>query len=143
MTQQLRVEEKRAGGSRRRNAELGRTSKGVFDQLVSFRNPLTSERLGAHLDRNDIDNLLALRLSETKAALLERHLASCDECLDLLLLTLEERTSSRGCRAALKKLHAAKSRIGLYRFRDGPRSGPSARAVIGSRRRSHLPLRRS
>jgi len=75
--------------------ELGRTSKGVFDQVVSFRNPSTSERLGAHLDRNDIDNLLALRLSETKAALLERHMASCDKCLDLLLRKLEERTSSR------------------------------------------------
>jgi PilZ domain-containing protein len=94
VTQHLRFGEKRPQDSPVQRG-LDRTSKGVFDQVVSFRNPLTSERLGPHLDRNDIDNLLALRLSETKAALLERHLASCDECLDLLLRTLEERASSR------------------------------------------------
>jgi hypothetical protein len=94
VTQHMRFEEKGSQDSAAQR-KLDGTSKGAFDQVVSFRNPLTSERLGAHLDRNDIDNLLALRLSETKAALLERHLASCDECLDLMLLTLEERASSR------------------------------------------------
>lgn len=55
-----------------------------------------------HLNRNDVENLLQLRLSDTKASLLERHLASCDQCLDLLLLALEERAavSATGHRAA-------------------------------------------
>jgi hypothetical protein len=70
-----------------------RAPKGLFDQAVSFRHRVETHGLTAHVDRTDIDNLLRLRLSETKAALLERHLASCDQCQDLVLRILEERVT--------------------------------------------------
>jgi PilZ domain len=94
VSKNIRFAEKRPADSPERRA-LGRASKSVFHQVVSFRDPVTREHLGAHVDRYDIDNLLRLRFSETKAALLERHLASCDQCLDLVLRTLEERASFR------------------------------------------------
>jgi hypothetical protein len=72
----------------------GRTSEGAIHEVVGFRHPVKTERLGVHLDRYDVDNLLKLRLSETRTALLERHLASCDQCLDLVLRTLDDRASS-------------------------------------------------
>jgi PilZ domain len=64
------------------------TSKGMLNHRAE------TASLGAHLNRSDIDNLLRLKLSETKAALLERHMMSCDQCLDLLLRELEERAPS-------------------------------------------------
>jgi hypothetical protein len=93
VTQHITFGEKRSEDSPERRAS-GRASKGAFDQVVSFGHPEKTESLGAHLDRTDVDHLLGLRLSETKTALLERHLASCDQCLDLVLRTLEDRASS-------------------------------------------------
>jgi hypothetical protein len=93
VTQHIHFGEKRSEDSPERRA-FGRPSKGSFDQVVRSPHPVKRERLGAHVDRNDIDNLLGLRLSETKTALLERHLVSCDQCLDLVLRTLEDRASS-------------------------------------------------
>ena len=83
VTQHVRWGEKRPADSEKR--AVSRSSNPA--------EAVKPEHLGTHVDRNDINNLLGLRLSETKAALLERHLASCDQCLDLVLLTLEERAS--------------------------------------------------
>jgi PilZ domain len=66
-------------------------SKGVFHQVVDSRHAAETAGSEDHLNRNDIDNLLRLKLSETKATLLERHMMSCDQCLDLLLRELEKR----------------------------------------------------
>jgi PilZ domain len=100
VTQHIYFGEKRPEDSREPRAS-GRAFKGAIDQVVSSRDPLKTQNLavkkegpGAHVDRNDIDNLLGLRLSQTKTALLERHLASCDQCLDLLMRMLEDRASS-------------------------------------------------
>jgi|SRR5580704_3964258 hypothetical protein len=49
--------------------------------------------LGCHVSRNDVDNFLHHSLSETKTALVERHLASCAECSDLMLVILERHAS--------------------------------------------------
>jgi len=68
-------------------------SDGVVDDMQRLPPPSNATSLAAHLNHCDIENLLRLRLSETKAALLERHLVSCDHCLDLVLLALEERAA--------------------------------------------------
>jgi hypothetical protein len=73
---------------------LACSSKGVFHQIVGSRHRAETASPGAHLSRSDIDNLLRLKLSETKATLLERHMMSCDQCLDLLLQELEVRAPS-------------------------------------------------
>jgi len=92
VTQRISFAEKRPENSQE-GRDLGHTSEGVFDQVLRFRHPVRSECLGSHIDRNDIDNLLDLRLSVTKAAILERHLASCEQCVDLVQVALEERAS--------------------------------------------------
>ena len=86
---QVRAVEKRPAAHQK--SASSRPAKPGFP-LASLRNG--GKHLGAHLTQNDIDDLLALKLSETKAALLERHLADCDKCLDLMLLTLDQRASS-------------------------------------------------
>ena len=88
LTHQIRVVENRQAEP----PEPARLERAA-DRLVRLPHP-SKAGIGGHLDRNDIENLLRLRLSETKAAVLERHLASCDQCLDLVLLALEERASS-------------------------------------------------
>ena len=100
VTQRTSFDEKRPGNSPERH-DLSLAPQGVFDQVVRFRHPVKTECLGSHVDRNDIDNLLGLRLSVTKAAILERHLASCDQCLDLVLQTLEERASLKNARGQI------------------------------------------
>jgi PilZ domain len=92
VTQLVCVGEKRSTDSPEEPAQ-GRPSKGVSHQVVGFPHPVKTARPGVHLDRYDVDNLLKLRLSETRTTLLERHLASCDQCLDLVLRALEERAS--------------------------------------------------
>lgn len=77
-----------------KRSQANRTSGRGFGLVMSSRHPVKAKSVGAHLNRNDIDNLLALTLSDTKTALLERHLASCDQCLDLMLLALEGRAAS-------------------------------------------------
>jgi sulfite reductase alpha subunit-like flavoprotein len=93
VTHYIRFGEKRSAVSPVRRASET-TSKGVFNQFAGSRHREETASLGAHLNRSDIDNLLRLKLSETKAALLERHMMSCDQCLDLLLRELEERAPS-------------------------------------------------
>lgn len=83
--QRLTAESVKAGAG-------GSASRGVLDRIANSR-PANAQTLGTHLNRNDVDNLLGLRLSDTRAVLLERHMASCDQCLDLVLGALEERES--------------------------------------------------
>lgn len=61
---------------------------------MSLHHAVKTNGPGVHLNRSDIDNLLGLRLSQIKTVLLERHLVDCDQCLDLMLLILEERAES-------------------------------------------------
>jgi hypothetical protein len=104
VTQRTASEDKQLADSPERlDSDRGR--KGLFDRVVSFIVSSKTQRLATHVDRNDIDNLLGLRLPETEAILLERHMESCDECLDLLLRTLEERGSSSSL--PLKKISRA------------------------------------
>jgi hypothetical protein len=49
---------------------------------------------GTHISAREADGFFRGRLSDTKAALLDRHLATCKRCLDLMLLTLEKRLST-------------------------------------------------
>jgi PilZ domain len=100
------VEKGRAHAPERHPSGLSRTSERAVDPGVNQGRSVKSRSRGSHLDRNDVDNLLRLRLSETKAALLERHLASCDQCLDLVLLTLEERAA-----ASLRKPQDAPAQV--------------------------------
>jgi hypothetical protein len=59
----------------------------------------TARFLGCHVGRNEVDSFLCHNLSETKTALVERHLASCEQCSDLMLLSLEGNAShvTRSC----------------------------------------------
>lgn len=52
------------------------------------------DSLHQHVDRKGVDNLIGLRLPEPEVSLLERHMESCDRCLDFVLQTLEARESS-------------------------------------------------
>jgi hypothetical protein len=75
-----------------------------IDRYVStnFEEPSTGNRddlmatevLGEHLSRYDVRSFLRHNLSKTKAALVARHMASCKQCADLMMLTLAERASS-------------------------------------------------
>lgn len=56
--------------------------------------PAPAAPSGAHVSWKEADNFFRERLSDTKAALIDRHLASCKRCLDLVLLTLEKRLST-------------------------------------------------
>jgi len=56
-----------------------------------------------HISSKEADRFFRGQLSDTRAALIDRHLASCKKCLDLVLLTLEKKLSTAvPCRAAAK-----------------------------------------
>jgi PilZ domain len=57
---------------------------------------------GTHLSAREADGFFRGRLSDTKAALVDRHLATCKRCLDLVLLTLEKKLSSGPAQESVK-----------------------------------------
>lgn len=54
---------------------------------------------GAHINPREAQGFVLGKLSDTKAALIDRHLASCKTCLDLVLLTLEQELAGASCPA--------------------------------------------
>jgi hypothetical protein len=64
-----------------------------IDRYVSrdFEEP---EVAGVHLSRYDVRSFLRHNLSKTKAELVARHVASCKQCADLMMLTLADHASS-------------------------------------------------
>jgi hypothetical protein len=49
---------------------------------------------GTHISAKEAHSFFRGQLSDTKAALIDRHLTSCSKCLDVVLLTLEKKLSS-------------------------------------------------
>ncbi len=71
----------------RMNARRGVRSKSVWKRTLS-------PAAGTHVSPEDADGFFRGQLSDTKSALIDRHLASCNRCLDLVLLTLEKKLST-------------------------------------------------
>jgi hypothetical protein len=57
---------------------------------------------GTHLSTRETDGFFRGQLSDTKSALIDRHLATCKRCLDLVLLTLEKKLSPAAPSGAAK-----------------------------------------
>jgi hypothetical protein len=55
---------------------------------------MATEVLAGHLSRYDVRSFLRHNLSKTKAELVARHVASCKQCADLMMLTLADHASS-------------------------------------------------
>ncbi len=55
--------------------------------------PSRTRFLGGHVSRNELHSFLDRDLSETKTALIQRHLASCEQCSDLMRLALADQDS--------------------------------------------------
>lgn len=55
--------------------------------------PAPAEPPGTHISPKEADGFFRGQLSDTRAALIDRHLASCKRCLDLVLLILEKKLS--------------------------------------------------
>ncbi len=64
----------------------------VFSQGRIFRGPP-----GSHVKIDDVPAFLRRDLSETKTALVERHVASCDQCSNLMLRMIEDSAHARRC----------------------------------------------
>lgn len=56
--------------------------------------PAPARLPGTHVSAKEAANFFRGQLSDTKSALIDRHLASCKRCLDLVLLTLEKKLST-------------------------------------------------
>jgi hypothetical protein len=65
----------------------------VFEQRQHPRCPLGQGPTGSHASPDDVAAFLHCDLSETKTALMERHLAVCEECSNLMQSILEDCTS--------------------------------------------------
>jgi hypothetical protein len=70
------------------SADFEETSAGNGDDLMA------TEVLAGHLSRYDVRSFLRHNLSKTKAELVARHVASCKQCADLMMLTLADHASS-------------------------------------------------
>lgn len=66
---------------------------GSCQGLWPTRHDRTHEIAGRHVSPDDVAAFLQHDLSETKAAVVERHLAACDECSHLMRVILEDQTS--------------------------------------------------
>jgi hypothetical protein len=55
--------------------------------------PIAQELSGSHASPDDVAAFLHHDLSETKSAVMERHLAACQDCSNLMQLILEDSTS--------------------------------------------------
>jgi hypothetical protein len=62
-------------------------------QTVFLRCPIAQRLTGGHVSPDDVAAFLHRNLSETKTALVERHLATCEECSTLTRTILEDYTS--------------------------------------------------
>jgi PilZ domain len=73
---------------------LGRhdRAQAVFNQRQSLRCPIAQRLTGSHASPDDVAAFLHHDLSETKTALIERHLAACEECCNLMQLILANYT---------------------------------------------------
>jgi hypothetical protein len=65
----------------------------VFEQREQLCCPRAQGPTGSHSSPDDVAAFLHRDLSETKTALMERHLAVCEECSNLMQLILEDCTS--------------------------------------------------
>ena len=64
----------------------------VFSQGRIFRGPP-----GSHVKIDDVPAFLRRDLSDTRTALVERHLASCEQCSNLMLRMMEDSAYARRC----------------------------------------------
>jgi hypothetical protein len=64
----------------------------VFSQGRIFRGPP-----GSHVKIDDVPAFLRRDLSETRTALVERHMASCEQCSSLMLRMMEDSAYARRC----------------------------------------------
>jgi len=64
----------------------------VFSQGRIFRGPP-----GSHVKIDDVPAFLRRDLSETKTALVERHVASCEQCSNVMLRMIEDSAHARRC----------------------------------------------
>jgi PilZ domain len=65
----------------------------VFSRRQFLRRPIALELTGSHASPDDVAAFLHHDLSETKTALMERHLTVCEECSNLMRMMLEDHTS--------------------------------------------------
>jgi hypothetical protein len=62
----------------------------ALNQTQVFRCPIAQGLTGSHVSPDDVAAFLDHDLSETKTALVERHLGACEECSHLMRMILED-----------------------------------------------------